>query len=50
MTKEQRDREKELKLMIYLVDQQINALKKDKKIYVDELNRLGYGKKKKKSI
>lgn len=45
MTKDQRDREKELKYMMYLIDIQINELKKEKKIYVDELNRLGYGKK-----
>lgn len=34
-----KDREKELKYQIYLIDQEIKELKKQKKIYVDELRR-----------
>lgn len=36
-----RDREKELKYEIYLVDQEIKQLKKQKKKYVDELRIMG---------
>lgn len=32
-----KDKEKELKYQIYLIDQEIKNLKKQKKIYVDEL-------------
>lgn len=32
--------EKELKYQIYLIDQEIKGLKKQKKIYVDELKHL----------
>lgn len=32
-----KDKEKELKYQIYLIDQQIKDLKKQKKIYVDAL-------------
>lgn len=32
-----KDKEKELKYQIYLIDQQIKDLKKQKKVYVDEL-------------
>lgn len=36
-----KDREKELKYEIYLVDQEIKQLKKQKKKYVDELRSMG---------
>lgn len=36
-----KDREKELKYEIYLVDQEIKQLKKQKKKYVDELRIMG---------
>lgn len=36
-----KDREKELKYEIYLVDQEIKQLKKQKKKYVDELRTMG---------
>ena len=40
--------EKELKYQIYLIDQQIKDLKKQKKIYVDELKLIECRKTKKK--
>lgn len=39
-----KDREKELKYEIYLVDQEIKQLKKQKKNYVDELRALENGR------
>lgn len=32
-----KDKEKEIKYQIYLIDQEIKGLKKQKRIYVDEL-------------
>ena len=37
MKEKNKNRDKDLKLKIYLIDQEINSLKKQKKIYVDEL-------------
>ena len=42
------DKDKELKYQIYLIDQEIKGLKKQKKIYVDELKLIEYRKTKKK--
>ncbi len=52
MKEKNKNRDKDLKLQIYLIDQEIKSLKKQKKIYVDELreyeisktNRRKYGK------
>lgn len=35
-----KDKDKELKYEIYLIDMEIRKLKKQKKIYVDELKKL----------
>ena len=43
-----KDKKKELKYQIYLIDQEIKDLKKQKKIYVDELKK--YDPKNKKAI
>ena len=43
-----KDKEKEIKYQIYLIDQEIKNLKKQKKIYVDELKLIEYRKTKKK--
>lgn len=37
MKEKNKNRDKDLKLQIYLIDQEINSLKKQKKVYVDEL-------------
>ena len=42
------DKDKELKYQIYLIDQEIKGLKKQKKIYVDELKLIECRKIKKK--
>ena len=42
------DKDKELKYQIYLIDQEIKGLKKQKKIYVDELKLIECIKTKKK--
>ena len=39
-----KDKDKELKYQIYLIDQEIKGLKKQKKIYVDELKLIEYQK------
>ena len=39
-----KDKDKELKYQIYLIDQEIKDLKKQKKIYVDELKLVEYQK------
>ena len=43
-----KDKDKELKYQIYLIDQEIKDLKKQKKIYVDELKLIECRKTKKK--
>lgn len=43
-----KDKGKELKYKIYLIDQEIKGLKKQKKIYVDELRQCENKKKAKK--
>jgi hypothetical protein len=47
MKEKNKNRDKDLKLQIYLIDQQIKDLKKQKKIYVDELRELEMSKTKK---
>ena len=39
-----KDKDKELKYQIYLIDQEIKDLKKQKKIYIDELKLIEYQK------
>ena len=43
-----KDKGKELKYQIYLIEQEIKDLKKQKKIYVDELKLIEFKKTKKK--
>lgn len=43
-----KDKDKELKYQIYLIDQEIKGLKKQKKVYVDELKLIERRKVKKK--
>ena len=37
-----KDKEKELKYQIYLIDQEIKGLKKQKQVYIDELRQYSY--------
>lgn len=47
MKEKNKNRDKDLKLQIYLIDQEINSLKKQKKVYVDELREYEISKTKK---
>ena len=47
MKEKNKNRDKDLKLQIYLIDQEINSLKKQKKVYVDELRDFEISKTKK---
>jgi hypothetical protein len=47
MKEKNKNRDKDLKLQIYLIDQEIKSLKKQKKVYVDELREFEISKTKK---
>lgn len=47
MKEKNKNRDKDLKLQIYLIDQEIKSLKKQKKVYVDELREYEVSKTKK---
>jgi hypothetical protein len=47
MKEKNKNRDKDLKLQIYLIDQEIKSLKKQKKVYVDELKEYEISKTKK---
>ena len=47
MKEKNKNRDKDLKLQIYLIDQQIKDLKKQKKVYVDKLREYEISKTKK---
>jgi hypothetical protein len=47
MKEKNKNRDKDLKLQIYLIDQEIKSLKKQKKVYVDELRDFEISKTKK---